>query len=96
MTGPGLFDPPEPPRTPVDLPAGARFLPGWLTRGQQQWIVRQYVRRVEGPVPPRRPFYGTGRWNYHGVPRVFDGTAPPGCGITGRLNITLRETGLAP
>ncbi|MFJ6520756.1 alpha-ketoglutarate-dependent dioxygenase AlkB family protein [Streptomyces filamentosus] len=33
------------------------------------------------------------RWVYHGVPRVFPGTADPSLGLTGRLNITLRETG---
>jgi alkylated DNA repair protein (DNA oxidative demethylase) len=32
---------------------------------------------------------------YHGVPKVFDGTAPDGLGLpTGRISITLRETGL--
>ncbi|MGW1008658.1 alpha-ketoglutarate-dependent dioxygenase AlkB family protein [Streptomyces termitum] len=33
------------------------------------------------------------RWVYHGVPRVFAGTADPSLGLTGRLNLTLRETG---
>ncbi|GAA3072410.1 alpha-ketoglutarate-dependent dioxygenase AlkB [Streptomyces roseofulvus] len=33
------------------------------------------------------------RWVYHGVPKVFPGTADPSLGLTGRLNITLRETG---
>nr|WP_206324837.1 MULTISPECIES: alpha-ketoglutarate-dependent dioxygenase AlkB [unclassified Streptomyces] len=33
------------------------------------------------------------RWVYHGVPRVFPGTADPSLGLTGRLNLTLRETG---
>ncbi|MEU2547426.1 alpha-ketoglutarate-dependent dioxygenase AlkB [Streptomyces roseolus] len=33
------------------------------------------------------------RWAYHGVPRVFPGTADPSLGLTGRLNLTLRETG---
>ncbi|GEC86324.1 alkylated DNA repair protein [Corynebacterium variabile] len=210
----GLFDMPEPPREPVDLPSGARFLPDWLTMDQQQWIVRQYRQWRNGPVPPRRPRYGSGqmsvemlslgwhwagngfsrnavdvnnarilpmpdwavkvgrmvtgdptytpdsllanhygpgatmgmhrdadesspapvvslsigdtcrfrfgnaetrtkpytdvelrsgdtfvfggpaRWNFHGVPRVLDGTAPDECGITGRLNITMRVTGM--
>lgn len=41
-------------------------------------------------------FGGPARLAYHGVPKIFDSTAPPECGITsGRLNITLRETGLA-
>lgn len=38
-------------------------------------------------------FGGAARFAYHGVPRILPGTAPPGL-MTGRLNITLRETGL--
>ncbi|WP_246150576.1 alpha-ketoglutarate-dependent dioxygenase AlkB family protein [Streptomyces qinzhouensis] len=40
-------------------------------------------------------FGGPARFAYHGVPKVYAGTADPRCGLrTGRLNITLRETGL--
>ncbi|MFD8227950.1 alpha-ketoglutarate-dependent dioxygenase AlkB family protein [Streptomyces massasporeus] len=39
-------------------------------------------------------FGGPSRLAYHGVPRVHAGTAPPGLGLTGRLNITLRVSGL--
>ncbi|MBK0417751.1 alpha-ketoglutarate-dependent dioxygenase AlkB [Leucobacter sp. CSA1] len=40
-------------------------------------------------------FGGASRFAYHGVPRVYPGTAPEGCGLqTGRINITMRETGL--
>ncbi|MFI2370510.1 alpha-ketoglutarate-dependent dioxygenase AlkB family protein [Streptomyces sp. NPDC018833] len=40
-------------------------------------------------------FGGPSRFAYHGVPRVQAGTADPASGMaTGRLNITLRETGL--
>ncbi|WP_369240968.1 alpha-ketoglutarate-dependent dioxygenase AlkB [Streptomyces sp. R21] len=39
-------------------------------------------------------FGGASRLAYHGVPRVRAGTAPPGLGLTGRLNITLRVSGL--
>ncbi|MEU4659799.1 alpha-ketoglutarate-dependent dioxygenase AlkB [Streptomyces sp. NPDC023723] len=39
-------------------------------------------------------FGGPARLAYHGVPRVRPGTAPPGLGLTGRLNITLRVSGL--
>lgn len=40
-------------------------------------------------------FGGPSRLAYHGVPRIHPGTAPPGCGLTaGRINITLRMTGL--
>jgi DNA oxidative demethylase len=37
-------------------------------------------------------FGGPSRWAYHGVPKVFPGTSP-GL-LSGRLNLTLRETGL--
>ncbi|GAA1354728.1 alpha-ketoglutarate-dependent dioxygenase AlkB [Arthrobacter rhombi] len=41
-------------------------------------------------------FGGASRLAYHGVTRMFPGTAPAGCGLeAGRINITLRETGLA-
>jgi alkylated DNA repair protein (DNA oxidative demethylase) len=39
-------------------------------------------------------FGGPSRFAYHGVPKVLPGTADPALGLTGRLNITLRETGL--
>ena len=40
-------------------------------------------------------FGGPARRIYHGVPKVHDGTAPPGLGLpAGRLSITVRETGL--
>ncbi|MER7564633.1 alpha-ketoglutarate-dependent dioxygenase AlkB [Streptomyces sp. NPDC097941] len=39
-------------------------------------------------------FGGPSRLAYHGVPRVNPGTAPPELGLTGRLNITLRVSGL--
>ncbi|MEA2479512.1 MAG: oxidative demethylase [Thermoleophilaceae bacterium] len=40
-------------------------------------------------------FGGPSRFAYHGVPRVRPGTADPATGLTrGRLNITLRETGI--
>ncbi len=39
-------------------------------------------------------FGGPSRHAYHGVPRVHPGTAPPELGLTGRLNITLRVSGL--
>lgn len=41
-------------------------------------------------------FGGPSRRAYHGVPKIFPGTAPDGCGLeTGRLNLTLRVTGMA-
>ncbi|MEE1619793.1 alpha-ketoglutarate-dependent dioxygenase AlkB family protein [Zafaria sp. Z1313] len=40
-------------------------------------------------------FGGPSRLAYHGVVKVHPGTAPAGCGIgSGRINITMRETGL--
>lgn len=39
-------------------------------------------------------FGGPARAAYHGVPRVHPGTAPPSLGLAGRLNITLRVSGL--
>ncbi|MFF5703168.1 alpha-ketoglutarate-dependent dioxygenase AlkB family protein [Streptomyces sp. NPDC012794] len=39
-------------------------------------------------------FGGPSRLAYHGVPKVLPGTAPPGLGLKGRLNITLRVGGL--
>jgi alkylated DNA repair protein (DNA oxidative demethylase) len=40
-------------------------------------------------------FGGPSRFAFHGVPKVFPGTADPACGLpTGRLNLTLRSTGL--
>lgn len=40
-------------------------------------------------------FGGPARLAFHGVTRILPGTAPAGCGVAdGRINITLRETGL--
>lgn len=40
-------------------------------------------------------FGGPSRLAYHGVTKVFAGTAPEDCGLaTGRINITMRVTGL--
>jgi DNA oxidative demethylase len=40
-------------------------------------------------------FGGASRRAYHGVPKLFPGTAPAGIGLEGgRFNITVRETGL--
>ncbi|MFI8929421.1 alpha-ketoglutarate-dependent dioxygenase AlkB family protein [Streptomyces sp. NPDC053474] len=39
-------------------------------------------------------FGGPARLAYHGVPRIHAGTAPPGLGLRGRLNVTLRVSGL--
>jgi len=41
-------------------------------------------------------FGGASRFAYHGVPRIYPGTVPDGCGLaTGRINITMRVTGMS-
>lgn len=40
-------------------------------------------------------FGGPSRFAYHGVPKVRPGSGPPGIGLEGRLNVTLRESGFA-
>lgn len=40
-------------------------------------------------------FGGASRFAYHGVPKVYAGTADPELGLSGRLNITVRVTGLS-
>lgn len=41
-------------------------------------------------------FGGPSRFAFHGVPKMYPGTADPDCGLAqGRLNITLRVSGLA-
>jgi alkylated DNA repair protein (DNA oxidative demethylase) len=39
-------------------------------------------------------FGGPSRLAYHGVPRILAGTADPALGLIGRLNVTLRVSGL--
>jgi alkylated DNA repair protein (DNA oxidative demethylase) len=40
-------------------------------------------------------FGGESRLAFHGIGKVYPATAPDGCGLsTGRINITMRETGL--
>ncbi|RBM07241.1 alpha-ketoglutarate-dependent dioxygenase AlkB [Streptomyces sp. PT12] len=41
-------------------------------------------------------FGGPARLAYHGVPRTRPGTAPPALGLTGRVNVTVRASGLGP
>ena len=41
-------------------------------------------------------FGGESRLAYHGVTKMLPGTAPEGCGLDGgRINITMRVTGLS-
>lgn len=40
-------------------------------------------------------FGGPSRLAYHGIPKMYPGTAPRDCGLaSGRINITMRVTGL--
>lgn len=39
-------------------------------------------------------FGGPSRLAYHGVPKIYPGTTNPEIGLTGRLNITMRVTGM--
>jgi alkylated DNA repair protein (DNA oxidative demethylase) len=41
-------------------------------------------------------FGGESRLAFHGVPKIRPGTAPYELGLRGRLNLTLRESGLTP
>lgn len=41
-------------------------------------------------------FGGPSRFAYHGVVRTLPGTADPALGLVGRLNITVRQSGLPP
>lgn len=41
-------------------------------------------------------FGGLARFAYHGVVRTLPGTADPALGLVGRLNITVRQSGLVP
>jgi DNA oxidative demethylase len=38
-------------------------------------------------------FGGPSRLAFHGVPKVYGGTAPPALGINGRVSVTLRQSG---
>jgi alkylated DNA repair protein (DNA oxidative demethylase) len=40
-------------------------------------------------------FGGPSRLAFHGVPKTLPGTAPEGLGLRGRLNLTVRESGIA-
>ena len=40
-------------------------------------------------------FGGASRFAFHGVLKVYPGTANPALGLSGRLNITTRVTGLS-
>ena len=43
------------PREPVSPAPGAMHVPGWLTLGQQEWIVDRFRDWARGPVPGLDP-----------------------------------------
>jgi hypothetical protein len=63
------------------------------------WQPYTYTREatdVNGQRVLPMPDWLMSRLAYHGVTKIIPGTAPPGCGLDGgRINITLRVTGLA-
>lgn len=68
----------------VSLGAAARFLFGGTRR-------REPVEVVPLESGDVLIFGGAARLCYHGVSRIFDGTAPPELGFTGRFNLTFRQ-----
>jgi len=70
----------------VSLSVGdtAKFIMGGFTRKEPKLMVR--LVSGDGFV-----FGGQSRLRYHGVAAVLPGTAPPGLGFTGRLNLTFRQ-----
>jgi alkylated DNA repair protein (DNA oxidative demethylase) len=68
----------------ISLGATARFLFGGLRR-------RDPVEMLLLESGDAFVFGGPARLRYHGVSRIIPGTAPPGLGIDGRLNLTFRR-----
>jgi DNA oxidative demethylase len=68
----------------VSLGDAARFLFGGTKR-------RDPVEALRLESGDAFVFGGPARLRYHGVSRIFPGTAPPGLGVTGRFNLTFRQ-----
>ena len=68
----------------VSIGDSARFLFGGLKR-------RDPVEKIVLESGDVFVFGGESRLRYHGVTRVLPGTAPPGLGFAGRLNLTFRK-----
>jgi alkylated DNA repair protein (DNA oxidative demethylase) len=62
----------------------ARFLFGGLKR-------RDPVQDIALRSGDAFVFGGASRLRYHGVSRIYVGTAPPGLGVAGRFNLTFRQ-----
>lgn len=68
----------------ISLGDTARFLFGGLRR-------RDPVEALRLESGDAFVFGGPARLRYHGVSRIIPGTAPPGLGIAGRVNLTFRQ-----
>jgi alkylated DNA repair protein (DNA oxidative demethylase) len=68
----------------VSLGDSARFLLGGIRRRDPAESI--LLRSGDAFV-----FGGPARLRYHGVSRIYAGTAPPALGITGRFNLTFRQ-----
>ena len=68
----------------VSLGDAARFLFGGTKR-------RDPVEALRLESGDAFVFGGPARLRYHGVSRIFPGTAPPELGVTGRFNLTFRQ-----
>jgi alkylated DNA repair protein (DNA oxidative demethylase) len=69
----------------VSLGDTARFLFGGLER-------RDPVDAIALESGDAFVFGGPARLRYHGVSRIMPGTAPPGIGLSGRFNLTFRQS----
>jgi DNA oxidative demethylase len=69
----------------VSIGDTARFLFGGRTR-------RDPVETIELTSGDAFVFGGPARLRYHGVSRVAPGTAPPQLGLSGRFNLTFRQS----
>ena len=69
----------------VSIGDTARFLFGGLRR-------RDPVETIALESGDAFVFGGPARLRYHGVSRVSPSTAPPGLGLTGRFNLTFRQS----
>ena len=68
----------------ISIGDAARFLFGGVKR-------RDPVQEIRLASGDAFVFGGAARLRYHGVSRIYAGTAPPGLGLTGRFNLTFRQ-----
>ena len=73
--------------------APVKPFPDWLRDLTRRAVLDAYdVELMSGDL---FVFGGACRFAFHGVPKAYPGTADPALGLTGRLNITTRVTGLS-